>query len=125
MVVEHFYRKERSMSEGISDPKLYRKLSEPFPSVDEAENAAQAFAKDLRELRAKHGMQDVLASVGISFIAEDGNESFQILVMHNGDELKSEMLAAYAFGHEQSRRQERIARIATPAKAILAPKRTK
>ena len=115
----------KPLSEGINDPATYRRLSEPFASVDEAEKAWMAFAAELRELRAKHRIADLLAVAGISFIAADGEESWLPIVLHNGDEMKAETLAAYAFGAEQANRQERIARALQAKPSIKNPKRTK
>jgi len=77
--------------------KLYRELSQPFATVEEAEAAVQAFADDLHELRRKHRIPDVLTV--IEFVVIDGeDEGPRIASFAFGDQLKTPTLAAYAFG---------------------------
>jgi|ERR1017187_4388081 hypothetical protein len=100
----------------FNDPALYRKLSEPFATLDEADAATDAFLVELRELRAKHRIADVSLILGINVMGEDG-EGRMLLQSHVGDTHLAESMLAYAYGAETALRQERTASLLT-ARAV-------
>lgn len=109
------------MNERIEDPKLYRKLSEPFNGADEANAALLAFLTEMRELRTKHRIAEVTfaVAVNVDYGGEDG-ESSGMSVGHFGDESKAEVMAAYALGHFAAEHREMVNKAASGR-----PKKTK
>lgn len=98
------------MSEKMNDKTTYRKLMEPFPSPAEADAAVRDFHDELRELREKYGIPDLLTVIRVTVITESGEEGACLLTLFMGAEELAEGMAAHAFGREQQRRQERIAK---------------
>ena len=88
-----------------SDPKLYRKLSEPFESQEAANSALQAFQEELYELRVKHRIRD-LAFVAQIVIAKDEDEFEAMVSNHYGDSLKEVILFGYAYGRATARHEQ-------------------
>jgi len=68
----------------ISDPDLYKRLCEPFPSVESANDSLDNFFKDFRELREKYGIPDVLLIVR-SIYMDQGELRDALLTMNCGD----------------------------------------
>ncbi len=58
------------MSRGIKDPATYRRMSEPLASQEEANKAVEAFFEDLRALREKHHIRDVVCTVQFAYVHE-------------------------------------------------------
>ncbi|MCU0684525.1 MAG: hypothetical protein MUF34_20150, partial [Polyangiaceae bacterium] len=56
------------------DRAEYRSLSEPLPSVTEAQARYDAFAREVRALRVRLGLRDVSFVVGCSYLDEAGVE---------------------------------------------------
>jgi hypothetical protein len=98
-----------------SNPKLFREMSEPFASKEEAREAADAFQEELGELRKKHKIRDVLYVCAFSTIGDNGEEYDSILQGHMGNSLIQEQLAAYALGTIQAERQEMIGQLLSRA----------
>ena len=98
------------MADGISDPANYREMLKPFPDIAAAEAAAQAFHNDVRELRKKHKIPDVVFAYEMSAMMVDGKESVFLNSFTCGSQLKEEYLAAFAFGQATSRHSEMVAR---------------
>lgn len=108
----------------IIDSDNYRNLSVPFASSDEANEAISAFQDELYALRNKYRIRDLLfvMQVPVLYRNEAGEiegEGEPILVGHYGDELKSESIAGYAFGHMGAVRQKRTAEYVTRAAKSL------
>lgn len=74
------------------DPAEYRKLLEPFESVEDANDAAREFYREVRAIRLKYGIPDV--TVVSRFNAIDaGRERITITTQHHGYEVHApEML---------------------------------
>ena len=94
-----------------NNPDLYRELSAPFESIDEANKNFTEFQDQLYELRKKHRIADLLFVAQVPVKYDDGEQGTPIVVGMFGDETKMEAITAYALGYAQSQRQERIARI--------------
>lgn len=90
------------------DGKLYRELSEPFESPDEANAAIEAFIKDLAEIRKKHGLRDVLCVISSACTYPDGEEADFIMSYQLGDEAKGVLLAAWIYGEAQAEHREMV-----------------
>lgn len=84
-----------------SDPATYRKLCEPFGSVEAANERIQEFFSELGELREKYGLPDVLCVIQSAVIYEDGQEGSPIGLISLGDRTKAPILAAYALADTQ------------------------
>ncbi len=93
------------------DPKLYREMSEPFKTPDEANAAIKAFFDDLGDIRKKHGLRDVLCVIQGSCIYPDQGEGEFITTAMHGSEDEAEPMAAYALGLHEAERRERINKI--------------
>lgn len=90
----------------IANPKLFRELSEPFTSNEEADKALRAFFDELGELRKKHRIRDLHMIVGGSVRTSDDDEGEFMSVMHYGDSSRAEAMSAYAYGVATAERQE-------------------
>ena len=90
--------------EYISNPGLYEEMSKPYENASSATKAMQAFADDLRELRKKHRIPNVVAILGTK--TKDGdNVRDQVSWTNCGDlALVPDMLnAAFSFVVESLR----------------------
>jgi hypothetical protein len=87
---------------GISDPDLYAKLSAPFESQAKAQAAFKAFSRELRELRAKHRIANVVAVCAVSAHIGDAVTSLAT-VTQNGDSTETKYLLAWALGRTEAR----------------------
>lgn len=107
---------------GKANPSNYRRLCEPFESMEVANNAAQAFWEEFYELRNKHHIADCLVICRFA-VATDKGEGIVHMRMHAGDEMHAENMAAFALGAAQVERQEATARfIRKSLKQIKAKK---
>lgn len=102
------------------NPALFRAMREPFETAELADAALKSFFEGLAELRKKHDLANVYVVVADSCKLPDdptaeGGEGEFIATMMLGDEQLAESMAAYAFGHEQSQRQHRVAAIMAKA----------
>ncbi len=95
----------------IPNPNLYRELDIPFESQAAADAALAAFWNDLAEIRRKHKIPDLVASVRVSYASGDG-EAQAFTSCEFGDVLRHEAMAAHTFGQLQAERQERIGKLA-------------
>lgn len=98
------------MSDGISDPNLYREMSIPFPSSEVAQVAMEKFYEEVRESRKRNKIQDVLIVVEFGAIGEGGKEVTYLNSCTCGSQLKEEYLAAYALGVATASHDELVAR---------------
>lgn len=89
------------MSADIRDPETYRRMSEPLPSVEEANKAVEAFFADLRALREKHHIRDVLAVVQVVHRSEKG-EVEGCTTLRIGSQAEALHMAAMAYGMMRS-----------------------
>ena len=97
------------MAKKTMDRKTYRELSEPFPSVEAANNAVEAFFDEVGELRKKHKIMDCYFILALPYITADGQDEVEAFVpMMWGSEAKAETLTTWAAGHESAKRQERL-----------------
>ncbi len=94
----------------IADSEMYRKLCEPFPDTEAANDALRAFAVGVRELRIKHKIMDTLLCVRMNVIV-GGDEIVAMQCFHNGSQSEMEAMAAYAMGDAAAQRQNYIGRM--------------
>jgi len=90
-----------------NDSVTYRKMCEPFASVEEANAAAQAFGDELYELRVKHRMKDVLFAIESAIAGKDG-ESHPIIYGYFGDVSNAERIASYTLGRLAGGKSESV-----------------
>lgn len=93
------------MSTKISDPKLYRQMSEPHESSDVANAALEKFYAMVREARKECKIRDVLIVCMDSCVYESGEADF-ISIAENGSESNMLSMAAYAHGKLDAMRRE-------------------
>lgn len=89
------------MSRAIKDPATYRRMSEPLASATEAEAATIAFFEELRALREKHHVRDVVAIVQVPYLA-DGEESMRLTTLTIGSRAEALPMLATAYGYERA-----------------------
>lgn len=95
----------------MNDPANYRKMSEPFIGSDAAKTAVLEFSKELRELRQKHRIADVLCVCAVNIQYEDGEEGIQMVTQHHGLGALAEGMAAFALGELTKQGRESIAKL--------------
>lgn len=100
------------MAHYIHDPALYRSMSEPFATPTEAADAVEAFHLELRALREKHRIRDVVMVIAISALDANGEEGQSIAHASIGNSDCVERLLAYALGQERRVRDRLIAKLA-------------
>ena len=110
------------MSEKINDPSLYRKLCEPFPSVEAADEAVRNFIAELRELRIKYKIPDIAMVIRLTGMTDRGTEGEMYLLAHHGDTNLEENMLAWGFGFAQAERQRRTAEMLKDAASVKNPK---
>jgi len=88
------------------NPKLYRELSEPYSSLEEANEKLGAFLEEVGEVRKKYKIPNLQIIVMGSALNSEGAESDFIAPCSYGDSLRAEMMLAYALGIAQSDREK-------------------
>lgn len=84
----------------IFKPDTYRAMSEPFESASDLSEALTEFYADLRELRAKHRIADVLVVVKDAYLHEEG-EVPMMSRMNAGNSLNCLPMATWLYAKEQ------------------------
>lgn len=84
----------RKAGEGIHDPALYAEMAVPFATRDEANDALSVFFADLRALRIKHRIADVVAVACVN-VTRVGPI---ITWAQNGDAAKGSFMLAWGLG---------------------------
>ena len=95
------------------NPEIYRECCTPKPP-EQAQADWEAFCQAVYELRVKHQIPD-LCLVARMVLQYPEGEGQAMTIAHFGDELQAEPMTAWAFGHEQAERQQRIARVVLDA----------
>jgi len=93
------------------DPALYHEMAQPFETPEAANDAISAFYEDVRGLRRKHKIRDVLIVVFDSATYGDGKVGEFMNTIHMGSELHALSMAAYSYGQQQADHREMIAKI--------------
>jgi len=87
------------MSGCTGNPELYRRLSEPWPTPDEANAAMREFDKELSELREKYRVPNLIAVCGVNAIRpDDGRDGTAVILLRWGNAAEHEPLVARALG---------------------------
>jgi hypothetical protein len=101
--------KEQTMNtETRNNPAHYRRMSEPFPSADEANEALAAFFADVRAARDRHRIADVVVLCEVSHTL-DGEEVRGAADSFMGDSARALPMLAREFGAAQQRHVDHIA----------------
>jgi hypothetical protein len=92
------------------DPARYRRMSEPYPSIEKATDALTAFHAELDALRERHGVRDVHAVWSFSYM--DGTEEIESVGhAHIGAVAKALPMLAWALGREEEALAADLSRI--------------
>lgn len=80
------FKKRKNMSKAVikEDPELYKRLCEPFPSLNSANNNLNEFFEEFRALREKYGIPDVVIIARAIFKDQDEIHD-QLVKMSCGD----------------------------------------
>ncbi len=98
-------------AEPIHNPDNYRELSKPFATEAEADAAVEGFWKELYELRNKYKIPDIYLILRMGVVGADGVEGMCHSTMQAGSPSYAESMTAWAFGCEQAKREEIIAKL--------------
>jgi hypothetical protein len=101
-----------------NDPKLYRELSTPFESLEQANKNLEAFQTELGEIRKKYKIPDLAICMRINFVDRDGQEGEAMSVATLGNQFAAEACFAYGLGQVQAERQELLASILSRSGAM-------
>jgi len=93
-----------------NDPAHYREISTPFADVDKANQALDAFFADVKAARDKHQIPDVVVLAEVSHVL-DGQEVRGSASASYGDSLKPLLMLAQAYGAEEARHADMLARL--------------
>lgn len=95
----------------VPDPALYRDLSAPFASPEDAQAALAAFWADVQEARKRHRLADVVVvvQVPVRFGEEEGVSAS---VSHLGNWQNKEAMLARALGDASAEREALLAVLA-------------
>ena len=98
------------MSTWIDNPALYRRLSEPHESIEEANSEVRQFFAAVSALREKHRIADMVLTCAINAM-RDGEETAAFVGAYFGDRIKHEAMLARELGRVQGERQQHIAEL--------------
>jgi len=84
-----------------NDPANYRKMSEPFESIEAANESLLKFYEAIETARKEFHIMDVHVIVKMN-VMRDGNEGAAMTSAHYGNTLESAPMCAWAFGNEQA-----------------------
>ena len=92
------------------DPALYRQMSIPFNTIDQANEALAAFFAEVAELRKKHRIADVVCLCEISHTL-DGEEVRGSAHLHLGDVGAHLPMLAREYGAARQKHEDDMARL--------------
>ena len=95
----------------IVDPDNYTQMSVPFESSELANEALSGFYNELREIRKKYKIPDVLIVTKGSVKTEDGTTGDYIQHSSFGNSLNQLPMAAYAYGQIQAEHEALISKL--------------
>ena len=101
-----------------NNPALYRRLSEPFPSIEAANSALVAFFADVEAARERHRIADVTVLCEVSHVLE-GEEVRASASGMMGDSARVLPMIAREFGAAQQRHKEQIALVVARARKAV------
>lgn len=84
-----------------NDPANYRKMSEPFENIQQANQALKDFYEAVEKARKEFRMMDVHVIVKMNVLRGDV-EGSAITSAHYGNTLESAPMCAWALGNEQA-----------------------
>jgi hypothetical protein len=90
------------------NPKLFRRVSEPYPNAEAAAAALEAFAKDVSDLREKHRVMNVVVLMQSAYERGE-DESRTIMTLRLGSETDCLAMQAQCFGIAQERARADLA----------------
>lgn len=94
--------------EAKRDPELFRAMSVPHESTEAGNAALTAFLEGVGELRKTHRIANVVTTLTVCCLGEDGQEGDLIVSHQFGDTSRNEALCAYAFGRARKEREEQM-----------------
>lgn len=86
---------------GVNDLANYRKMSEPFPSIEEANEALKSFYQAVEEARKEFHIMDVHVIVRMNVLRGD-TEGTAMTSAHYGNTLEGAPMCAWGLGQEQA-----------------------
>lgn len=98
------------MSNVTHNPAHYRRMSEPFATVEASNEALAAFFADVQAARDKHQIAEVVVLCEVACMADDEEVRGAARSTH-GDSARVLPMLAREFGAEQARHEELLAKI--------------
>ena len=77
------------------NPELYRKLSEPFETEKEMDEAIEKFSEEVANLREQRGLLNVVVVIGSAYLKE-GEETQIVAIRNHGDMFQCSQIASQA-----------------------------
>ncbi len=84
-----------------NDIANYRKMSEPHPSIEEANEALKSFYQAVEDARKEFRIMDVHVIVKMNVLHGE-TEGTAMTSAHYGNTLEGAPMCAWALGHEQA-----------------------
>lgn len=100
-------------SEGILNPELYKRLLEPFPSKESAQDSFDKFFTEFRELREKYGIPDVVVIARAIYMEEEKKRDV-VLTMNSGNSALVFPMIATAYDLERKKLLDALGMISIP-----------
>ena len=91
----------------IEDVERYAKASRPHESVEDCNKAIENVFDEVMALREKYHIENILVVYTVN-INEEGNTGSSMGMFGGGNHTMFESMAAFAFGAEKQRREEKI-----------------
>lgn len=79
------------------NPERYRKLSKPFASVDDKDEALHDFYEMVKSAREKCELPDVVVLVKYNYKHEDGGEAVSMSSFQYGNEVEALNMLGYGY----------------------------
>jgi len=94
-------KNKRRIMSGKNDLANYRKMSEPIPSTEEANEALKNFCRAVEEARKEFHIMDVHVIVKMNILRGD-EEGTAMASAHYGNSLEGVTMCAWGLGQEQA-----------------------
>lgn len=99
----------------MNDPKRYRRMCEPFPSLEATQDAITAFFNDVEAAREKHRIADVILIAEVVHEA-DNTEVRGSSTLLLGDSTRALPILAREYGRHSQLHEDMMAKLTAGAR---------